>query len=133
MDWTALTPDQQGYACAMQGQRMMVKTIQENECFGEVALVTKGTARAADCVAKGPVVLLAMARDAFERLMGPVEEVLSEKVAEYARLNAQLSSRPGSLTSTVPLLQQPSSFPLKQDSLPSEVQSQNNDDAANSA
>ena len=70
----------------------MVKTIRENECFGEVALVTKGAARAADCVASGSVVLLAMARDAFERLMGPVEEVLSEKVAEYARLNASLAA-----------------------------------------
>ena len=79
----------------------MVKTIQQNECFGEVALVTKGATRAADCIAMGQVTLLAMARDAFERLMGPAEEVLSEKVAEYARLNEQLA-RQGSRRPSLP-------------------------------
>ncbi|KAK9834249.1 hypothetical protein WJX74_007531 [Apatococcus lobatus] len=89
------------------GERRMVKTIQQNECFGEVALVTKGAARAADCIAKGKVTVLAMARDAFERLMGPAEEVLSKTVAEYTRLNEQLAqqgSRHPSLTSQAPLL-----------------------------
>ena len=84
-----------------------MKTIQKNECFGEVALVTKGAARAADCIAKGQVTVLAMARDAFERLMGPAEEVLSEKVAEYTRLNEQLAregSRHPSLHSQTLLL-----------------------------
>ena len=93
----------------IQGERLMVKTIQANECFGEVALVTKGAARAADCIAKGQVKLLAMARDAFERLMGPVEEVLSEKVAEYARLNAQLASQPSKIP--VSSLQNPAGPP----------------------
>lgn len=29
-----------------------------------------------------------MSRDAFERVMGPVEEVLAQHIAEYSKLNA---------------------------------------------
>ena len=33
------------------------------------------------------VKVLAMSRDAFERLMGPVEESLAQHIAEYTKLN----------------------------------------------
>ena len=35
--------------------------------------------------------VLRMGRDAFERLMGPAEEVLKKEVEEYERLNLKLA------------------------------------------
>jgi cAMP-dependent protein kinase regulator len=76
----------------LQGTRKRVKTISDGGFFGEVALVTKHP-RAADCVAASKVKVLSMGRDAFERLMGPVEEILAGKVQEYERFNnAECSS-----------------------------------------
>ena len=37
-----------------------------------------------------------MGRDAFERLMGPAEEILKKEVDEYARLNSDLARQAGS-------------------------------------
>jgi hypothetical protein len=35
--------------------------------------------------------VLALSRDAFERLMGPAEKILAEQVAQYDRANSDLS------------------------------------------
>jgi hypothetical protein len=43
--------------------------------------------RQADCIARGAVRLLSMSRDTFERLMGPVEQVLAAKIEEYHHVN----------------------------------------------
>jgi CRP-like cAMP-binding protein len=57
--------------------------------FGEVALVEPAAAaRAADCIAAGRVRLLALGRDAFERVMGPAEAALGASVAAYRQMNA---------------------------------------------
>eukprot|EP00891_Asterochloris_glomerata_P002124 jgi/Astpho2/2124/gw1.00038.236.1_t len=64
----------------------LVKTIEAGGFFGEVALVKKIDSRAADCIAKGRqdlVQALSMGRDAFERLMGPTEQILSKHLEEY--------------------------------------------------
>ena len=67
-----------------------MKEIEPGGFFGEVALVTHTATRAADCLAKTKVKLLAMGRDAFERLMGPAEEILTKEVAEYDRINSEM-------------------------------------------
>jgi cAMP-dependent protein kinase regulator len=57
--------------------------------FGEVALVEPAAStRAADCIAAGRVRLLALGRDAFERVMGPAEAALGASVAAYREMNA---------------------------------------------
>jgi len=71
------------------GVDTLVKSLKEGEYFGEVALVDK-TTRQASCVAKDKVVCLSMGRDAFERLMGPVEEALGSTIEEYKSYNASL-------------------------------------------
>jgi hypothetical protein len=35
--------------------------------------------------------VLTLSRDAFERLMGPVEKILAEQVAKYERMNMGMS------------------------------------------
>ena len=69
-----------------------MKTIEAGGFFGEVALVEHVNVRAADCTAKDKVKLLSMGRDAFERLMGPAEMLLSVQVADYQKFNAEASS-----------------------------------------
>ena len=61
-----------------------MKTIEAGGFFGEVALVEHVNVRAADCTSMG--------RDAFERLMGPAEMLLSVQVADYQKFNAEASS-----------------------------------------
>ena len=112
----------------MQGTRKLVKTIEAGGFFGEVALVKKIDSRAADCIASGRVkasylvqaihvvqgrlrvparlitVLLqalSMGRDAFERLMGPTEQILSKHLEEYERINAAASNSVSSAAEVV--------------------------------
>lgn len=59
-----------------------------NDVFGEVALLTK-VPRQADCVATTDVKCLTMPRDAFERLIGPVEAILSKQIEEYQAMNEE--------------------------------------------
>ncbi|GMH36003.1 hypothetical protein BSKO_03871 [Bryopsis sp. KO-2023] len=73
------------------GEKKLVKTFETGSFFGEIALVSKQN-RQADCVAKTPVRVLCMGRDAFERLMGPVEQILSEKINEYADFNEKFAN-----------------------------------------
>eukprot|EP01026_Neomeris_dumetosa_P066715 TRINITY_DN6473_c0_g1_i6.p1 TRINITY_DN6473_c0_g1~~TRINITY_DN6473_c0_g1_i6.p1 ORF type:complete len:336 (-),score=62.15 TRINITY_DN6473_c0_g1_i6:405-1412(-) len=70
----------------LEGSKKLVKTINPGDYFGEIALVSK-VPRQADCVAKGDVKILSMGRDAFERLMGPVEVILSEACKQYSTLD----------------------------------------------
>lgn len=70
------------------GERKLVKTLGEGQFFGELALVEK-SARQADVVAAGgKLKVVFMGREAFERLMGPVEEILAEAIEEYKKANA---------------------------------------------
>ena len=72
----------------IQGVRKTTRFIGPNDVFGEVSLLTN-VPRQADCVATTPVTCLAMPRDAFERLMGPCEAILSKQIAEYKAMNEE--------------------------------------------
>lgn len=80
-----------GNLCFLQGEKKLVKTFETGGFFGEIALVSKKN-RQADCIAKTSVRVLCMGRDAFERLMGPVEQILSEKINEYAQFNEKVAN-----------------------------------------
>lgn len=43
--------------------------------------------RQADCIAKSDVCLLSLTCDAFERLMGPTETILQDRINEYNAVN----------------------------------------------
>lgn len=72
----------------MQGTRKATRFIGPNDVFGEVALLTDQP-RQADCVATTQVKCLAMSRDAFERLMGPVEAILAKQIDAYKAMNEE--------------------------------------------
>ncbi|KAL4421376.1 hypothetical protein ABPG75_010667 [Micractinium tetrahymenae] len=74
-----------------EGQKRAVKTLTAGDVFGEVALLTKAP-RQADCVAASRCKCLTLSRDAFERLMGPVEQSLAQQIAAYAQSNAAASA-----------------------------------------
>lgn len=67
----------------------LVKTVREGGYFGELALITQEP-RAATCKAKTDVRLLAMSRDAFERLIGEGEDIFRDSIAAYRIVNAAL-------------------------------------------
>ena len=73
----------------IKGEKKLVKSVGEGGYFGEMALVLK-VPRAAEYVAKEKTKLLSMAREAFERLMGPVEESLGAELDKYKAVNEQL-------------------------------------------
>ena len=73
------------YITDSNGRRIQVKEITEGGFFGEKMLVAR-TARAAECVASGNVAVMAMKYNAFQRLMGPAEEVLKKAIEEYHRV-----------------------------------------------
>ncbi|KAL4534448.1 hypothetical protein Ndes2437B_g03724 [Nannochloris sp. 'desiccata'] len=70
------------------GKRKLTRSMGANDVFGEVALLTK-VPRQADCVATTDVKCLTMPRDAFERLIGPVEAILSKQIEEYQAMNEE--------------------------------------------
>eukprot|EP01025_Chloroclados_australasicus_P006114 TRINITY_DN12000_c0_g1_i1.p2 TRINITY_DN12000_c0_g1~~TRINITY_DN12000_c0_g1_i1.p2 ORF type:complete len:335 (-),score=42.89 TRINITY_DN12000_c0_g1_i1:449-1453(-) len=70
----------------LEGEKKLVKTLNPGDYFGELALVSK-VPRQADCIVKDHVKTLTMARDAFERLMGPVGEILTEGAKQYSTLD----------------------------------------------
>ncbi|CAG9464153.1 unnamed protein product [Pedinophyceae sp. YPF-701] len=72
------------------GQREIVKEQSAPSYFGEMAFMEGSGARFADCVAKGPAQVLALERSAFERLMGPLNEVLKKEVQGYKAVNEKL-------------------------------------------
>lgn len=72
-------------------EKKVVKVIEPGGFFGEVALVSK-LPRQADCIAKTDVRVLSMGRDAFVRLMGPVEKILAEKIEEYKEVNEKIQN-----------------------------------------
>ena len=69
-----------------------MKTIEAGGFFGELAIVEHVNVRSAEFTAKYKVTVLSMGRDAFERLMGPAEMLLSVQVADYQKFNAEASS-----------------------------------------
>lgn len=71
----------------LQGQKRVVGSMGAGEFFGELALIRRDSARAADCIATQRTKVLALSRDAFERLMGPVEDILAEQIPHYDRKN----------------------------------------------
>eukprot|EP00210_Caulerpa_lentillifera_P000555 g536.t1 len=69
-----------------EGEKKLVKTIEQSGFFGEVALISK-LPRQADCLAKTDVCLLSLTRNAFERLLGPAERILQDRINEYNAFN----------------------------------------------
>ena len=76
----------------IRGVRKLVKNVEGGGYFGEMALIQK-VPRAADCTAVEKSKVLSMHRDAFERLMGPVEEALGIGIGKYAQVNTRISNR----------------------------------------
>ncbi|PSC76791.1 cAMP-dependent kinase regulatory subunit [Micractinium conductrix] len=74
-----------------EGQKRAVKSLTDGDVFGEVALLTKAP-RQADCVAATKCKCLTLSRDAFERLMGPVEQSLAAQIKAYQASNAQVEA-----------------------------------------
>lgn len=60
------------------GSMTDVATLSAGQYFGEMALLND-TPRSADVVAKGSVTCLKMARGPFERILGPLQELLDEE------------------------------------------------------
>ncbi|CAL5229437.1 g12760 [Coccomyxa viridis] len=73
-----------------EGQKKVVGSMGPGEFFGELALIRQNSTRAADCIAVRTTKVLALSRDAFERLMGPVEEILAEQITHYDTKNVAM-------------------------------------------
>lgn len=54
----------------------------ENDYFGELALL-KDEPRAANIVATSELILASIDRSSFQRLLGPLEEILKRNVTRY--------------------------------------------------
>ena len=76
----------------IRGVRKLVKSVEGGGYFGEMALIQK-VPRAADCTAVEKSKVLSMHRDAFERLMGPVEEALGIGMGKYDQVNTRMFHR----------------------------------------
>ena len=76
----------------IRGVRKLVKSVEGGGYFGEMALIQK-VPRAADCTAVEKSKVLSMHRDAFERLMGPVEEALGIGMGKYDQVNTRMAHR----------------------------------------
>jgi len=76
----------------IRGVRKLVKSVEGGVYFGEMALIQK-VPRAADCTAVEKSKVLSMHRDAFERLMGPVEEALGIGIGKYDQVNTRMAHR----------------------------------------
>ena len=60
----------------------VVKEYSPGDYFGERSLI-RDTPRAANIVAQNQVCVVAIERQAFKRLMGPLEEILGRNEEEY--------------------------------------------------
>jgi CRP-like cAMP-binding protein len=69
-------------------QPLEVARYKPGDCFGEQALISKSNIRAATCTAHGPVSCLYLNRDAFNLLMGPMEDIFKRRVESYAAISA---------------------------------------------
>ena len=56
----------------------------ENDYFGEIALV-KNTVRQASIKAETDCRVVSIDRDAFKRLLGPIEEILKRNMDKYKK------------------------------------------------
>lgn len=64
------------------GKTEHVKTLKPGDYFGEIALL-ETRPRAATVTAKTPVTVLSLERDAFFRLLGPIEDILRRNLSKY--------------------------------------------------
>ena len=71
------------------GVEMVVASCMTGQCFGELALLYDQP-RAATVVAATACVCATLERDAFERLLGPVQHILTRDAANYANYSALL-------------------------------------------
>ena len=61
---------------------LTVKNYQPGDYFGERSLI-RHTPRAANIIAQSQVCVVSLDRQAFKRLMGPLEEILARNEEEY--------------------------------------------------
>ncbi len=78
----------------MSGEAVATKTVERGkppkevyqygpgDYFGELALI-KNEPRAANIIAKTPLQLVALDRQSFKRLLGPIEEILNRNLGMY--------------------------------------------------
>lgn len=64
------------------GTETVINTLGVGDYFGERALITN-TARSATVVAVGQLVVAAMDRSAFERVLGPARSIMERQISEY--------------------------------------------------
>ena len=64
----------------------------EGEYFGERALLTN-QARAANIIAKTDVKVASMDREAFRRLLGPVEDIMRRHMVVYDEKNDEIEGK----------------------------------------
>lgn len=64
------------------GKEEIVFEYSENDYFGELALL-KDEPRAANIVAKSELILASIDRTSFQRLLGPLEEILKRNTTRY--------------------------------------------------
>eukprot|EP00899_Mesostigma_viride_P013118 jgi/Mesvir1/21807/Mv04197-RA.1 len=88
----AATPDGGKPGTTSGTHKVLVKQVEEGGFFGELALL-EHEPRQADVIAESDELkLLSMQRDAFERLMGPAEEIFRATTDEYKKINAGLGA-----------------------------------------
>ena len=61
---------------------MEVSKLGPSDYFGEIALLFDRP-RAATVIAKGPLKCVKMDRNRFERVLGPISDILKRNVAQY--------------------------------------------------
>ena len=65
----------------------------EGDYFGEIALV-KNTVRQASIKAESACRVVSIDRDAFKRLLGPMEDILQRNMDKYKKYLIQWSTKP---------------------------------------
>lgn len=91
------------------GPAVQVMAYQSGSYFGELALLNS-IPRAANVIARGPLKCVHINREAFTRLLGPVEDILKRNQAEYKQREDQIKvSLPHSLRARIIILFKPCS------------------------
>ena len=71
------------------GKPKEVMKYKKGDYFGELALLDKKSLRKATIVAVSDLVLMSVDRDAFNRLLGPLEGILKRNMKKYEKFTSQ--------------------------------------------